>query len=146
MVLPSKPSPEGEYFRILPKFVISDTSISVPADSVCKHSVSEFLSTKLLANDVEVRWAVKVFLSHFSYSFNVRMKSLFLTMFLDNAIVKKYSMSKEKVSYFINNGIGPVLRHEMLLTCENSPFHSVIRASVINWIINWMCILQFGTL
>ena len=45
------------------------------------------------------------------------MKSSFYAMFLDNAIVKEHRKRKEKVSYYANNGIAPVLRDEMLLTC-----------------------------
>ena len=37
-------------------------------------------------------------------------------MLWDNAIVKEHSMSKEKVSYYVKNGIVPVFRDEMLLT------------------------------
>ena len=56
------------------------------------------------------------------------MKSLFLAVFSDNAIVKEHSMSKDKVSYYINYGIAPVFRDEMLLTCvkwkHTNPYYS----------------------
>ena len=65
-------------------------------------NVSEFLSPKFLAHDAEFKRAVKVLSSHFSYRSNVNMKSLFLAMFLDNAIVKEHSLTKDKVSYYIN--------------------------------------------
>ena len=90
---------------------------SVPADSVKKHSVIEFLLPKFLARDAEIRWAVKVVSSHFSYRSNVSMKPLFLAVFLDNASVKEHIMTKGKVSYYINNEIASVFRDEMLLTC-----------------------------
>ena len=98
----------------LPKL---ETSISFPVDSVNKQNIKEFLSSKFLADDEEIRWTVKIVLSHFSYRSNVNMKSLFLAMFLDNAIVEEYSMSKDKISYYINYGISPVFRDEMLRTC-----------------------------
>ena len=41
-------------------------------------------------------------LFHFSYRSNVSMKPLFLAIFSDNAIVKEHSMTKDKVSYYIN--------------------------------------------
>ena len=69
----------------LPK---SKTCLSVPADSVNKHNVSEFQSTKFLAHNAEIRGAVRVVSSHFSYRSNVSIKSFFLTMFSDNTIVK----------------------------------------------------------
>ena len=89
----------AEVDNSLPK---SETSIYVPADSVNKHNVSEFLWPEFLAHDAEIKWAVKVFLSHFSCISNFSMKSLFLIMFSDNAIIKEHSMSKEKVSYYVN--------------------------------------------
>ena len=45
------------------------------------------------------------------------MKSLFLAMFSDNAIVKEHSMTEDKVSYYVNYEIASVFRDEMLLTC-----------------------------
>ena len=45
------------------------------------------------------------------------MKSLFLAMFSDNVIVKEHSMSKDKVSYYVNYRIASVFRDEMFLTC-----------------------------
>ena len=125
---------------------ISETSISVPADSVNKHNVSEFISPMILAHDVEIKWTVKVALSHVSYKFYVIMKLLFLAMFSDNAIVKECIMSKDKVSYYIKYGIAPVFRDEMLLTCVKWPLHSVLfDGSYFTSfkIINWMCILEF---
>ena len=67
-----------EVDKSLPK---SETSISVPADSVNKHNVSEFLSPMILAHDVEIRWTVMVALSHVSYKFYVSMKLLFYYVF-----------------------------------------------------------------
>ena len=46
-----------------------------------------------------------------------RMKSLFLGMFSDNATVKEHTMTKGKVSYYINYETASVFRDEMLLTC-----------------------------
>ena len=50
----------------------------------------------------------------------------FWPCFRDNVIVKEYSMSKDKVSYYINYGIAPVFREDMFLTCVKWPFHSVL--------------------
>ena len=45
------------------------------------------------------------------------MKSLFLATFSDNAIVKEHSMTKDKVSYYVDYDIASVFRDVMLLTC-----------------------------
>ena len=91
--------------------------LSVPADSVKKISISEFLSPKFLAYSAEIRCAVKAVSSHFSYRFNVSIKSLFLALFSDNVIVKEHIMAKDKVSYYINYEIASAFRDDMLLTC-----------------------------
>ena len=78
-----------EVDKSLPKL---ETCLSVHADSVNTHNVSEFVSTKFLAHDAEIRRAVNI-------------KYSFLAMFLDNAIVREHSMSKNKVSYYANCGM-----------------------------------------
>ena len=103
-----------ELDRSFPK---SKTCLFVSEDSVNKHKVNGFLSLAFLAHDAEIRWAVKDVLSHFSSRSNASMRSLFLSMFTDNAFVKEYSMSKDKVSYYVNYEIASVFRNEMLLTC-----------------------------
>ena len=98
-------------------FPKSKTCFFVSEDSVNKHKVNGFLSLVFLAHDAEIRWAVKDVLSHFSSRSNASMRSLFLSMFTDNAFVKEYSMSKDKVSYYVNYEIASAFRNEMLLTC-----------------------------
>ena len=44
------------------------------------------------------------------------MKSLFLVMFSENAIVKEHSMTKGKMSYYVNHEIVSIFRDEILLT------------------------------
>ena len=103
----------------LPK---STTCLSVLADSVNKHNASEFLSSKFLAHDTEIRGAVKAVSCHFSYRSNVSMKSLFLAMFSDNAIVKEHGMTKDKMRYYVIYEIASVFRDEMLLICVQGNF------------------------
>ena len=45
-------------------------------------------------------------------------------MFMD--IVKEYSMRKDKVNFYINYGIAPVFRDEMLLACVKWTLHYVL--------------------
>lgn len=87
-----------------------ETRISIPADSVNKRNVSEFLSPMFLAHDAEIRLAVKAALSQFSYRSDFSRKSLFLAMISDSAIVKDYSMCKEKASCYVNYKIARVFR------------------------------------
>ena len=103
-----------EVDKSLPK---SKTCLPASEDSVNKHNVNEFLSPRFSARDAEIWRAVKVVSSHFSCRSNVSMKSLFLAMFSDNVIVKEHSMTKDKVSYYINYEIASVFIEEMLLTC-----------------------------
>ena len=87
-----------------------ETRISIPADSVNKRNVNEFLSPMFLAYDTEIRLVVKIALSQFSCRSDFSRKSIFLAMVSDNAIVKDYSMCKEKASYYVNYKIALVFR------------------------------------
>ena len=102
----------------LPK---SKTCLSVPADSVNKHNVSEFQSTKFLAHNAEIRGAVRVVSSHFSYRSNVSIKSFFWPCFR----TMPSSKTKDKMSYYVNYEIASAFRDKMLtcvkmLTCPGS--------------------------
>ena len=105
------------------------TSISVSAISVNKHNASESLFPKRLAHDADIRWVVKVVLSHFSYRSSVTMKSFFVQVFGQfycQSTSKEYSTSKDKMSYYINYGTVLVSRDVLLLSCEKSRCHSVL--------------------
>ena len=88
------------------------TCLSVPADSVNKRNVSEFQSTKFLAQNAEIRGAVRVVSSHFSYRSDVSIMSFFWPCFR----TMPSSKTKDKMSYYVNYVIASAFRDEML-TC-----------------------------
>ena len=75
------------------------------------------LSVKLpkgMAKVAEIRWVLKVVLSHFSYRSCLDTNKLFKTMFPDSAIVKKFSMSKTKCAYVIHFGIASIFKDDQI--------------------------------
>ena len=56
-------------------------------------------SPKVMAEDAEIRWALKVILSHFSYRLCLGTNKLFKTMFPDSAMAKEFSVSNAKCAY-----------------------------------------------
>ena len=57
---------------------------------------------KGMAKDAEVKWALKLLLSHFSYRSCLGTNNFFKTMFLDSAIAQEFFMSKTKCGYVIH--------------------------------------------
>ena len=78
-----------------------------------------------MAHDTAIRWSIKTVLSDFLYGSNVSMKPLFGAMFPDSEVTKQYTMSKDKVSYFVLYGIAPVFKEELIRTVNKSPFYSI---------------------
>ena len=78
-----------------------------------------------MAHHSAIRWSIKTVLSHFLYRSNVSMKPLFGAMFPDSEVTKQYTMSKDKVSYFVLYGIAPVFKEELIPTVNKPPFYSI---------------------
>ena len=49
----------------------------------------------------------------------------FGALFSDSEVIKQYTMSKGKVSYFVLYGIAPVFKEELITTVNKSPFYSI---------------------
>ena len=49
----------------------------------------------------------------------------FGALFSDSEVVKQYTMSKGKVSYFVLYGIAPVFKEELITTVNKSPFYLI---------------------
>ena len=53
------------------------------------------------------------------------VKPFFGAMFPDSEVAKQYTMSKDKVSYFVRYGIALVFKEELITTLNKSPFYSI---------------------
>ena len=77
-------------------------------------------SPKVMAKDAEIKWALKVVLSHFSYRSCLGTNKHFKITFSDSALVKEFSMSKTKCAYVIHFGMAPIFKNAFqLLPIQN---------------------------
>ena len=60
---------------------------------------------KVMAEDAEIRWALKVVLTHFSYRSCLCTNKRFKTMFPDSTTAKEFSMSKTKCALWYSTNI-----------------------------------------
>ena len=68
-------------------------------------------SLKVMAEDAEIRWALNVVLSHFSYRSCLGTNKPFKTIFPGSAIAKEVSVSKTKCTYVIHFDIAPIFKN-----------------------------------
>ena len=54
---------------------------------------------------VEIRWAFKIVMSHYSYNSSSNLKSLFKVMFPDSEICKNISLGSAKMAYTVCHGL-----------------------------------------
>ena len=89
----------------------------------------------LAITKAEIRWTMKVVLSHFSFRSCLDLKDLFQCMFPDSEITKVFTMSKTKCAYYINFGLAPYFREELLHDIKKSPFYTVLFDESMNKIL-----------
>ena len=65
---------------------------------------------KAIVKDVEICWAIKVVMCHFSYRSCLDIKKLFQKMFPDFFEANDYSLSKTKCAYIVHFGIAPYFK------------------------------------
>lgn len=85
--------------------------------------------------EAEIRWVMKVVLSHFSLRSNLDIKELFCCMFPDSEIAKRVSMSKTKCAYFINFGLAPYYKQRLVNSVKESPFYALLFDESLNRVI-----------
>ena len=79
-----------------------------------------------MAEDAEIKWALKVLLSRFSYRSCLGTNKVSKTMFLDYVIVKEFSMSKTKCAYVIQFVLAPIFKNDFVEQINSSLFYSVL--------------------
>ena len=73
-----------------------------------------------MAEDAEIKWALKVLLSRFSYRSCLGTNKVFKTMFLDYVIVKEFSMSETKCAYVIKFVLAPIFKNDLVEQINSS--------------------------
>jgi hypothetical protein len=118
------------FFKVKPQSSSSSTSLTTTA-SGCSKPKSRTLSTiesfvlPVNAMRAEILWALKVVMTHGSLRSCIDINNLFKVMFSDSVIVNNFQLGKTKCGYFINYGIAPFFKDELIKTIKAAPFLSV---------------------
>ena len=92
------------------------------------------LSSAVMA--AEIKWALKIVTSHFSFRSCLDINELLRSMFRDSHIAKSFKLSKTKCAYLRNFGIAPYFKEVLKKEIINAPVFSRLFDQSMN------CILQ----
>ena len=106
---------------------------TLPTDKAAKTTgrIDEMMNSVAVSH-AEIRWAMKVVTSHFSYRSCLNLNSLLASMFPDSEIAKSFQLSKMKCSYYVVYGLAPYYKDELLESVKSSPAHSVLFDESLN--------------
>ena len=88
------------------------------------------------ALDVDIRWALKIFMMHASYRSCLNLNEFFIVMFPGSDVAQNFKMSKAKVSYMVVYGIAEYFHHSLLSLLKKSPFFTPLFHESFNDILN----------
>ena len=98
-------------YDIPPGEVKSSTSVKPLTDYVLRKE----------QHKAEIFWALKIIMSHFSYSSAEDICDIFRVMFHDSAIAKKMKCGPTKLSYIVAFGIAPYFKQLLLSELQKAP-------------------------
>lgn len=75
--------------------------------------------------NAEILWCLKIASSHYSFRSCSNISDLFKSMFHDSTIASQFSMSYDKVAYFLNFGIYPVFHHDLVSNLSSASVFSI---------------------
>ena len=75
--------------------------------------------------EAEILWAIRTCLTHSSLRSCDGISKLFSRMFSDSNIAKSFSLARTKCGYFINFGVAPYLKDQLLIIVDTSTFFVV---------------------
>ena len=73
----------------------------------------------------EIKWALKVVRSHFSYRSCQGLNALFMDMFGECQVANGFKLSRTKCSYLVRFGLLPYFRDSLVKEVKSSPFFSI---------------------
>ena len=83
----------------------------------------------------EIKWALKIVTSHFSFRSCSDINELFRSMFSDSRIAKSFKLSKTKFAYLINFGVGSYFKEVLRKELINAPVFSLLFDESMNHIL-----------
>ena len=87
------------------------------------------------ASRAEILWVLKVVTSHFFLRSCLELNELFRTIFSDSEIAKSFQLSKTKCSYYINYGLAPYFKEELVKCIKVSPYFVLSFDESLNHVI-----------
>ena len=83
----------------------------------------------------EIKWALKIVTSHFSFRSCLDINELFRSMFSDSHIAKSFKLCKTKCVYLINFGNAPYFKEVLRKEIINAPMFSLFFDESMNHIL-----------
>ena len=118
-----------------PSSQLTDLSTTVQSGtSSSQPTITQYVQPMCIVM-AEIRWAMKVVLSHHSFRSCLDINDLFSSMFPDSCIAKKFAMSKTKCAYCINYGLAPFYKEKLLSEIKKSPYYTIMFDESLNKIL-----------
>ena len=93
------------------------------------------LKSFVVSPAAEIKWALKIVNSHFSFRSCSDINELFRSMFSDSRIAKSFKLSKTKFAYLINFGVGSYFKEVLRKELINAPVFSLLFDESMNHIL-----------
>ena len=90
------------------------------------------LRVRLSSTEAEIRWVLKVVMAQFTFRSCLDIKHIFISMFGEQEVLSKFSLSKTKCAYIINYGIAPYFKESLTKSIKESPFYSTLFDESLN--------------
>ena len=78
-----------------------------------RNTTLENLRVPLSSTEAEIRWVLKVVMAQFTFRSCLDIKDLFISMFGEQEVLSKFSLSKTKCAYIINYAIVPYFKESL---------------------------------
>ena len=115
------PSHEADAEKVK-NFFRSSTSPTSTHQPQHQGKIDEIVTNSAISA-VEIQWALKSMIAGYSNNSNADSSRLFLSMFPDPNIAKKYHLGPDKLRYSVNFGLGPYFKNILMDSIgKSTPF------------------------
>ena len=97
-----------------------------------RNTTLENLRVPLSSTEAEIRWVLKVVTAQFTFHSCLDVKHLFISMFGEQQVLSKFSLSKAKYTYIINYGIAPYFKESLTHCIKESLSYSTLFDESLN--------------
>ena len=93
-------------------------------ESTGQQTLDTFQVPKLVT-EAEIKWILKVVMSHMSFRSCVGLNEMFRSMFPDSKVANKFALSKTKCAYTINFGLAVHFKQQLISEIKASPLYVI---------------------